>query len=415
MVEVSVAEDPTLLEPFRDRLSKLQRFDHYQRIGIARQAVAENPQSAAAVRLLLRELEAGDEEDEMALVLRDAMKRGLPGMREALRVRAPSLLPRDELAEWEGSGNMSVLAALAEGFIAEGNIERCRTALHRFLSTAMSSNRATDEWTERFLRIVLLLQGSGHLEEGVRQLHAFACALETLGLSTRDLDDSRTLPKWTIARELARQPESFPRKFLTTAARSTANGSLGDARERLRQLAGQHPILARRARNHLRSSDLLAGILDRKEPSPTKESWTGCVWPLFLLIVVVTLVSTGLPEGPSQTETASAALKRVIERTHVRNLEPEPPKKRIDAPEYRRVRRSPELVVEERNRIMIQCAAASDSPVCRFARPFFERIDQGDCTGAVERWESLGNAAYEEAIRRRFVIFLNPCPNEERP
>jgi hypothetical protein len=198
----SAADDP--LRSFRDRM---EHVPEWQRVQVAREAVAQFPDSEQARELLLDELPT-DARNEIIVVLLQGLAAGDPSSRERLLHFAPEALPDSEVERVAGEGTAFQRLRVAEGLVERRLPDRALALFEQTLAdtTGLLASEAAGELpTPQALRVVLRFHRDGDRDRASR---AFATLRRWMGPSSPPADTSDAFA--AVALALVSELEACP-------------------------------------------------------------------------------------------------------------------------------------------------------------------------------------------------------------
>jgi hypothetical protein len=125
MIEV-VPDDPGRdVDPYYRRMEELgEQGTVEQRIAIAREAVQEHPEDAAAHWMLIYELQDADRTEELTAALREAHQRGLPGFTSMLVSISAESLTDEEITQIRATDDPELRIALPAALVRLGEVRQ---------------------------------------------------------------------------------------------------------------------------------------------------------------------------------------------------------------------------------------------------------------------------------------------------
>jgi hypothetical protein len=207
--------------------------DQRARLEIAREAVAVLPDDPRAYWLLATTLSRLGPEIALVEALRAGWRKGWPEFLEALLVRVPEQVTREEIDAAFASDQVALrLAGAAVVARWDGPraaklvVELCREAVEG--TPDAKGDRVRDLPIERMLDVVLALHASGALEAAEEAQSAVRDCLHDTGLELA-LVQGPLGGVWTLAEEIGGLPHNFPQPLRAAFARATRAGDLNSA------------------------------------------------------------------------------------------------------------------------------------------------------------------------------------------
>jgi hypothetical protein len=225
----AASRDDIIFQGFMTAWQSIPRSaDPRKRLEIAREAVAALPRDRRAYWMVVQSLTRFAPETELAEALRAGYHAGFPEFLEALLVRTPRLVTREEVDAALASATMSLRMA---GAAAGAAWDPERTAAFVVEMCAHAQGAASDPEAlpiAEMLDVILALQQANAVKPAARAQKAVGDLLRDNGLELALLRGPLG-GVWTLAEELATLPPAFPRGLREAFAVATRAGDLKPA------------------------------------------------------------------------------------------------------------------------------------------------------------------------------------------
>ena len=229
--EDAESRDDIIFQGFMAAWQSIPRSDNpRKRLEIAREAVATLPRDRRAYWMVVQSLTRFVPDSELAEALRAGYYAGFPEFLEALLVRTPRLVTREEVDAALASATLSLrMAGAAAG--AAWDPDRTAALVVEMCAKAQANAQASDPEAlpiAEMLDVILALQQANAVVQAARAQQAVRDLLRDNGLEL-PLMRGPLGGVWTLAEELATLPAAFPRALREAFAIATRAGDLKPA------------------------------------------------------------------------------------------------------------------------------------------------------------------------------------------